>query len=54
MKTPKNKIKKTPQVTIVTDMPDYRNEPVFKRKIENARAFLKEHPLPPEDTKRKH
>ena len=33
-------------VTIVKKMRDYSDEPAFKKKAENAIAFLKKHGLP--------
>ena len=33
-------------VTVVKKMRDYSNDPFFKKKAENAKAFLKKHGLP--------
>lgn len=33
-------------ITIVKEMRDYSNDPVFKKQVEEAKAFLKEHGLP--------
>ncbi len=40
------KKEKNSSVTIVKKMRDYSNEPAFKKKAENAVAFLKKHGLP--------
>ena len=33
-------------IIIVKKMRDYSNDPFFKKKAEEARVFLKKHPLP--------
>ena len=40
-------------VTIVKKMRDYSNEPVFKKKAEDAIKFLKKHGLPESIKKKK-
>ncbi len=41
------------RVTIVKKMRDYNNEPAFKKKAENAIAFLKKHEMPKAINKKK-
>jgi hypothetical protein len=36
----------TPGIKVVKNLPDLSNDPVFKKKAEDAAAFLKKHPLP--------
>ena len=40
------KKRKSNKIIIVEKMRDYSNDPVFKKKAEDARIFLKKHPLP--------
>lgn len=42
----KKKLNTTSNIIIVEKMRDYSNDPVFKKKAEEARIFLKEHGLP--------
>ena len=42
----RKKINSTGNIIIVEKMRDYSNDPVFKKKAEEARIFLKEHGLP--------
>lgn len=44
----KNKGKVRTSIQIDKSMKDYSNDPVFVRKAEEAKAFLKEHGLPKE------
>ena len=37
-------------ITIVKELRDYSNDPVFKKQVEDAKEFLKEHGLPKEYT----
>lgn len=39
-------------IIIVEKMRDYSNDPVFKKKNEEARIFLEKHPLPEWFTKK--
>jgi len=50
---PKTKISKQSNITVVKNMRDYSNEPVFVKKAERATEFLKKHPLPEEFLKQK-
>lgn len=43
----------TTEITVVKNMRDYSNEPVFKKKAEKASQFLKKHGLPKSFTKPK-
>jgi len=40
-------------IIIVDNMRDYSNDPVFKKKLEDAKEFLKKHPIPDRLKKRK-
>ena len=35
-----------PGIKVVNNLPDLSNDPVFKKKAEEAAEFLKKHPLP--------
>ena len=47
------KKQKKSQVAVVKKMRDYSNEPAFKKKDEEAKAFLEKHGLPEAFTKKK-
>jgi hypothetical protein len=34
------------EITIINDMPDYSNDPFFKKKKEDTIEFIKKHPIP--------
>lgn len=53
MPTTSSKKKANNGVTIVKKMRDYSNDPVFKKKAEDAAAFIKKHGLPKSFTKAK-
>lgn len=44
---------RTNEITVVKNMRDYSNEPVFKKKAEKAKAFIEKHGLPKHFTKKK-
>lgn len=53
MSTTAEKKQKKSQVAVVKKMRDYSNEPSFKKKDQEARAFLEKHGLPETFTKKK-
>jgi hypothetical protein len=48
----KNEQTKKHSVRVDENMPDYSKDPTFIKRAEEAAAFLKKHPLPPDFKKR--
>ena len=50
--TKKKKKRNFSNIIIVEKMRDYSNDPFFKKKAEEAKIFLQQHPLPESFTKK--